>query len=359
MKDIIVIESELVKTSINPAEVFVTGGLDNLYREIEKKAKAGVEGLPVETDKGRKAFGAVCRKISSTKVFVESGMKQYVADLKAKIKPVDAERIRFVALLDDLRDEIDKPRQEYLQREQAVIDAANAVMKRLTDAVVVYAGTTSDELGRRVAEIEGIDTDNLPEDYKERAVAQKNSTLTILYQQHESTQKREADQAELEAARKLLAEQAEKKRQEEAAAAQAAREKKIAEEAAEKAKAEAEKREQTAIKAREEAEAAARRAEERRAEEARAAEIAKEQAIHDALQKAKEEAARAEAVKQAEFEKQRQEEEKRQASKKHRTKVKDEAVRFIQGIHGTTQEQAEGIFDAISNGEVPHVNVIW
>jgi len=49
--------------------------------------------------------------------------------------------------------------------------------------------------------------------------------------------------------------------------------------------------------------------------------------------------------------------EKKAANKRHRAKVKAEACQFIKGVYGTTQEQAEGIFDAISSGEVPHISV--
>jgi len=48
---------------------------------------------------------------------------------------------------------------------------------------------------------------------------------------------------------------------------------------------------------------------------------------------------------------------KKLADKEHRAKIKVESVRFIKGIYGTTETQAGSIFDAISCGDVPHVEV--
>jgi len=79
----------------------------------------------------------------------------------------------------------------------------------------------------------------------------------------------------------------------------------------------------------------------------------------EAERKAQEEADRKERERKAEIERVRIAEEKKAANKKHREKVKKEACRFIQGVYGTTQEQAEGIFDVIAAGDVPHIKIEW
>lgn len=56
---------------------------------------------------------------------------------------------------------------------------------------------------------------------------------------------------------------------------------------------------------------------------------------------------------------QRVADENKAKNKVNRAKTKSEAVYHIKGIYGTTLEQAEGIFDAIAAGDVPHTKIIW
>jgi len=264
--EIFVLENELVKTEINPADVFVPGGLDFLIDSISVKAKEAADGLDPATDKGRKAYGSICRKISSSKTFVETAMKNYVSDLKAKIKPVDAERIRFAAAMDALRDETDLPRQEWQWAEESKIKAADAVVKELNEAAIVYADTTAAELAQRIERIEQIDVDALPDSHKDNAAIFKDNALSKLYQQHVEVQKREAEAVELA---KLRAEAAAR------AEADAERKAKEHEETIEKERLAREEK----LKA-DAAAKATREAEEKAAEEKRNAELAIAQAKH-------------------------------------------------------------------------------
>ena len=363
MGEIIVLENELVKTEINPKDVFVAGGLDFIIGQISDKAKTEAEGLDPATDKGRKAFGSVCRKVSSSKTFIESAMKKFVADLKEQIKPVDAERIRFCTEMDRIRDEIDAPRKEWQAAEEAKIAAANAVMKELNDAAIVYADTTADDLAKRILKVESTDIDNLPEDYRENAENIRNDVLSKLYPQLIEVQRREVEAAELAKLRAEAAarEEADRKAKEERDRIE--REEQIKAEAAAKATREAEEKAAQAKNEADEAIAKAKRdaeaAENRRIAEAEAARVAQENAVKEAERKAKEEAEKLERDRLAELEQQRIAEEKKAANKKHREKIKKESCQFIMGINGTTQEQAEWIFDAIAFGSVPHIKIEW
>jgi hypothetical protein len=369
MKDIITVESELVATTIKPAEVFVPGGLDILINEIKTAAKREVEGLDPSTDKDRKAYGTTCRKISSSKVFVETAMKAYVSDLKAKIKPVDTERIRFVAAMEDIRREIDKPRQEYLRAEEETVAAANRVMRQIQDSRVILMGTTASDLGVRIGEIENINPEELPEDYRDMALTQKNEALTLLYQQQADLQKRETEQSELARLRQEAEEQNRKEEQERLIREQAERDERIRQEAEAKAKREAEESAETERQKKEaeltEAKAAAEKAERDRLQAIEQARIDKENAVKETEQKAKEEAERVERARlekeaeaKAAAERERMASEKKAANARHRAKINTAIASSVAEI-GIPSELCYALIDAINDRKIPHMGILY
>jgi hypothetical protein len=353
MNEIITVESELVVVNIKPAEVFVPGGLDVLINEIKAAAMKEVEGLDPSIEKDRKAFGTTCRKVSSTKVFVETGMKTYVADLKAKIKPVDAERIRFVAAMEDIRREIDKPRQDYLQAEEATVALANQIMKQIQDSMVIHLGTTSADLETRVTEIENIDIEALPENYQDRALLDKNSALTFLYQQQADLQKRENEQAELAKLRQEADERRQKEEADRLAKEQADREAEIIRKAEERAKREAG---EAAAKAIADARAAKEKAEKDAIEAKERAEREKREAVEEADRKERERLAEEERQK-AVAEAARKAAEKKAANKKHREAVNAGIVRALHQHVGVKESDCNLIIDAINDGMIPGVTI--
>ena len=390
--ELIVIDNELVKKEISPADVFVHGGLDVLICEISTKAKEEVAGLDPGNAKDRKVFGAVCRKISSSKVFIETAAKNYVADLKAKIKPVDAERIRWVKKLDELKDEIDKPRFDWQSAQDYAIAEAQRTINYLHDAVIVFSGTTAAELAKRIEAVEQTDIESLPAEYVDNAEKMRDEALAKLYAEHDAVTKREAEEAELDKLRQEAAARVEADRKAQEDKDRAELEAKIKAEAAETAKREAEEKAAAEIKRAKEAQEAAERrdkeAEDKRIADAEAAKVAAAKAQEEAaaeIRKAKEaqEAAERrekeaaantivtggciasmllqEAVNDKEDaerkERERLAEEKRIASKKHRAKIKAEATAAMVSKFGLSQDQANLEFDTYSAGTVPHISV--
>lgn len=369
MNEIIVVENELVRVELDPEKVFVNGGLDPLINKISEAVDEEVNGLDPSTEKGRKAYGSVCRKISSSSVFVETGMKNYVAELKAKIKPVDAERIRFVAAMKEIREKADHPRQEWLAKEEAKVAAANAIMKSLNDAVIVFSGTTSEELAKRIEAVEQTDIESLPEEYIANAEKMRDAALTKLYAEHDAVINREAEAAELEKLRVEAAERAEADRKAKEESDRKKREERLKAEAAEAAKREAEEQIRKAEEARIAAEAkakeeaaraaeAAAEAERKRLEDIEKARLAQEAAVKEAERKAKEEAERKEHERIAAEEQERQKEAKRITNAKHRAKIEREAALSLKA-EGFDSATAHAAIKAISSGRIANVQIIY
>jgi len=316
MGEIIVVENELVSQKIDLAEVFCPNGLEPVIAAIEAKARE-VE-YDVTTAKGRAAIGSLGQKIASSKVLLDNAGKKYAEDLKNKIKPIDSERKRMRDRLDSLKVEVLSPRDEWEATERAKIEAEETARQLELDHA-------------KALEMESLYA-------REREVARKEAEFA----------EAEADRRQKEEAARL-----EKEREE--------RERRLAEEAAAKAKAEAEAEAAKQIEA---ARLATEKAEREAKEAAVRAEEEKRLAVEAAELRAKEEAERKEReriadeeAKKATAEAERMAAEKKAANARHRAKINAEALRFIKGIYGTTEEQAQGIIDAIASGAVPHVTI--
>jgi len=108
--------------------------LDNVKDKItEFKANPP----PLNTEKGRKQYASMARKVASFKTALDSMGKELVDELKDVPKKVDAERKRIRELLDDWRDDVRKPLDDW-QAEQDAIEAkrlADIAAKELQDQI--------------------------------------------------------------------------------------------------------------------------------------------------------------------------------------------------------------------------------
>lgn len=348
--------------NVNALEVFSTDkGLDPIIEKIKEQVRS--EHLDVSTEDGRKRIASVARKIGSAKVTLENMALELTEDWRKKTNAVNAEKKRMKDELDTLRDEVKAPLDEYRQREAKRVEAFETRIDGIKNAdMFEFPDPTAEMIEQRIELLENM-INHEWEEFAQRAhdtYKESKSRLEVLL---ESRKKRDAEQAELERLRK-----------EAAAREQAERDERIAKEAAEKARIEAE---QKAQREREEAERKAKAEQDRLEAQAKAA----EQARIDAENKAKADAERAEqeriaAEKRAQAEKDaaikaerdRQEAErkaeaeaiaKREADKAHKAKINGAAANKIADIAGITYDQAMGIVDKISNGEVPNIKVIY
>lgn len=309
----------IVVEQIKPLELFTAPDKLKIFLDdIDKKAMSIVPDMT--TAKGRKDIASIAYKVARTKTTLDDLGKSEVAKLKDLPKKIDAGRKAAREFLDALAERYRQPLTDWEAEEKAKIEA--------------------EELAREISRCHGeaLEMESFFE--RERQVAKKEAEFArIEVERKEKEESARIEKERIEREERLKAEAAAKATKE--AEEKAAAEKKAADEAIAKAKRDAEE------------------AEQRRIAEAEAARISKENAVREAERKAREEADRKERDRIAEIERARIAEEKKAANKKHREKIKKEACRHIKGIYGVTQEQAEGIFDAISTGDVPHISVSW
>jgi hypothetical protein len=330
---------------LQPTDLFKPNGLDTILAKIREQATALTPDI--STEKGRKAIASMARKVASSKVFLDDLGKNLVADKKAEIAAVDAERKRMRDELDQLRDETRAPLTEFEEREKSRIEGHESALREIEQMGGHCAPASVEQLQQTVLAIEAYSSRDWQEFAARHAVASETA-LSRLRGEIERQQKAEAERAELERLRKAEAERQ-----------QGEREQRIREEAAAKAKAEADaaaQREREAMerKAREEKEAL-ERAKREADERARQSEIAAEQAKRDAEQAVERERQRAadEAARIA------AEEAKREADKKHREKIHSAASGGIVSAAGISESHAAAIVLAISRGEIQNVRITY
>lgn len=285
--------------------------LDNVKDKIDE-FKANHP--PLNTEKGRKQYASMARKVSSFKTALDGMGKDLVDELKDIPKKVDAERKRIRGLLDQWRDDVRKPLDDW-QAEQDAIEA-----KRLAD---IAAKELQEQVDR------------------------DHELAIFLYADYLRQKEEAAKQAIIDA--------------ENAAKAQKEREEQIAKEAAESARIAAEKEAQAAIdragREKVEAENARLRQEQESkaaAEKAEADKIAAAKKADDEKQAAIE----AERKRQADaLEAERLENEKREKNRAHVGNIRREAKEALMAECGLTEDAAKAIVLSIAGGKIKNIRI--
>ena len=113
-------------------------GLDPYLDNVKDKiAEFKANPPPLNTEKGRKQYASMARKVASFKTALDGMGKELVDELKDVPKKVDAERKRIRELLDAWRDDVRKPLDDW-QIEQDELEAkrlAEIAAKELQDQV--------------------------------------------------------------------------------------------------------------------------------------------------------------------------------------------------------------------------------
>jgi colicin import membrane protein len=318
----------IVVEKLKPAELFTTPALlDTLLDGVRAKVLSIVPD--VSTAKGRKDIASVAYRVAQSRVLLDNLGKEEVAKLKDLPKKIDAGRKTAREFLEKLQEEYRQPLTAWEEVEK--LRVLEEEIDRETGMAFEAAAAKYDlirreqEVARKEAEFARIEEERRQKEESERLAKEQAEREERIRKEAEERAKREAEEA---AARKIAEAKAAQERAEreaKEAAERAEREKREAVEAAER-------------KAREEAD---------RVERMR---VAKEEA-------AKAEAERLQQERIAKEEAERVAAEKKAANRCHQAKINGEAVRCIKGIHGTTEEQAAAIIEAIAAGSVPHVTI--
>ena len=96
---------------LDVAVVFSDGGMDKILKEVEVKTMSHVPDLT--TDDGRKDIAAMAHKVARSKTLIDDLGKDLVSDWKQKAKRIDGYRKTKRDFLDDLKDRVRKPLNEW------------------------------------------------------------------------------------------------------------------------------------------------------------------------------------------------------------------------------------------------------
>ncbi|ENW78373.1 hypothetical protein F909_04062 [Acinetobacter sp. ANC 3929] len=360
-------ELQVLEQNVIVAAFSKVGGTDELYERIAQEVRSHVPD--VSTKKGRDAIGSLALKISKSKTLIEKCGKDLVAEQKAQIKLIDDDRIGVVKKFDLLRDEILAPRDAWEKAEEDRVAKHQHNIKeiRLHATEGFLELTTAEMLAGAIGLVEEVIIDSSFEEFEQEAKIAKLETLEKLRSAIAAREKYEAEQAELERLRKAEQECLQREHEERIAkeAADKARIEAEAKALAEKQRLEREQKEQAELAERQQREAAEREArlqaekeaallreeqlKQQAIEQAKQAEIQKQQAIEaERLRMEQEQAAKAEAERQAEL--------ARQANQAHKKKICNEALKGLLAL-GVDEAKGKEILQAINKGLVPHVSI--
>lgn len=294
----------------NAPTVYVQGGLDRFYDQVVEQVSDEVPEL--STAAGRKRVSSLARLVASSKVAIVTPGRDYLKQIKAQPKIIEAELREFTQKMDALRDQVRQPltdweaEQEAIKAaEQAAIEAARLAEQKERDHELAIL---MDEKFNHDREADAIEAQRL------------------------------ADEQAAQAERDRIAREAEIKRQ---AAEQAERDKQAALQQAELASQMAELAEQRRIEAQERAEAA-------RIEAEKQAKIDAEQAVERYRQEQQAQAQRIDAERIA-----------RENDANNKRAINNAVKAALMHQFGLTDDIAQAVVIAIAKQQIPHTHITY
>ncbi|MFV1593307.1 hypothetical protein VWZ88_12670 [Phaeobacter sp. JH20_36] len=309
------------------------GGIEELVTLIETEVSA--VHCDYSTDKGRKAARSLAAKVSRSKTLIDAVGKEMTEDWREKTKKVNDQRKVATSRLDELRDKIKAPADEFEAKEAERVKAHMLALDKFS-LEALSSHDSSAELQAKIDLIEATEISSDWEEFEGDARQQKAAALDKYRDDLAIAQAREAQEAELE---QLRAEKAERERKE--AEEQAARQREQEErEAKDRAHEEAER---------------ARIAAEKRAEQEKADAEARHQ---QELKEAKDAADKAAAAERKRIEDEKRAAEEAEAQRKadadHRKAITAEIVASITKVQPRSYEH---LIELMIDGKIPHVKV--
>ena len=324
-------------------------GGDYLSNFIQRvRDEVGNEVPDLSTKKGRARVASLAAQVSKAKAAVEKPGRDYLRDIKAKVKPIEENIREFVRAMDDLRDQVRKPLTEWEEAEKARIRKHEVKIEMIKNLSVCIDGFSSYTLREKLAASELFEPSEFEEFEGEAATALLLTQKTL----RDALAKREAfeaEQAAQEAERQRLAEE---RRQMEL--------EKAKQEAADKARRDAEAKAKADQEAAQRREIEARMAQEKAEREAEAAKQREEKAKADAAaqaERAAQAAAEAERKRIADEEAAKAAEEKRrQEDQEHRAAINRAALADLVALE-LDEATAKRVLIGIIQGKVANVGI--
>ena len=250
------------KEPITPALFFRATGSDAILATLKEEVRRQAAALDISTEKGRKAIASLAHKVARSKTFLDDAGKDLVADKKAEIAAVDAERLKVRTSLDELKEEVRKPLTDWENEEAERVEAHKAALQIVTDiSDRALSLEDPEEIKAKMTLIDTLRTGRIWQEFKQPADAATSLAYERLQMAMRKAEQRQAEQAELERLRKEDAER--RQREHDLEVARIAREEadRVARENARRQAEEAERERQRIENERLQAEARARQAE--------------------------------------------------------------------------------------------------
>ena len=340
------------KKLLAPEKLFTPKAMDQVLKDITDKAKAFVPDM--STEKGRKAIASMAYQVSRTKTFLDEKGLSLTAGWAAQKKLVDLERNKIKSTLDNLRDEVRAPLDEWEDANEKRINERKERIVLIEEAKNFSTGHSLEVVQNA---IKGLAT-LIEFDWQEFSVKAKNchdESLDILVKVEAQIKVQLAEKEELDKLR-LEKEEREKKDRDARIAQEAADKVRI--DAENKAKAEKIKVEQDKIDA---ANASKAREDKIEADKKKAVQdkIDAEARAKDAINKGKIAAARATTIERQKVAAKKLADDQaaaaREADEKHHALINNEAMKSILAIIAGTEDYsflAKNIVTAIAKGRI-------
>lgn len=343
----------------------------NSLAQFVEAARAAVinEVQDLSTDKGRKRIASLAATVAKSKTAVDKAGRDYLRKLKEQPKVIEAELRQFEVDMNALRDEVRGPLNEWEAKQEAEEARLQSAIDQVVNKFTLDPEANADEIAGALFSLE--QEPLTVEDFGHRleeAEQKRAYGITVLNEQLTKRKQYEAEQAELVANRRKIAQMEEEKRIKDA------KEQAVADERARVEREQQEKRDSDARRVRE-AEDIARRAEqdriaaEQRAEdERRQSQQRQEQAAADARQKVLDEQAERERLQREADEQKKRDDDARAANRAHQGAVNKGALDALLAVNMSAEGQpesflseveAKAIVTAIIRGQIPAVTITY
>ena len=205
-----------VAEPLHPVTLYADSAVvDAVLAQAVRLAREAAVGLTADTAKGRKALSSVAYRVARTKTALDDAGKQLVADIKAQVATIDAERRRIRETLDALKAEISKPVTEWEAAEAARLAQIESVLSKLRG--LYQPGMTVSELTVALDYAEAVDPTTCEERAEEARLVQAQVVAMLV------TARQQAIDAEALAAERARLDEERRRLEAEQAAAEAAR----------------------------------------------------------------------------------------------------------------------------------------
>lgn len=358
----------------NAPAIFGHNSLDRFVAMARASVIGEVPDLSTAT--GRKRIASLAATVARSKTALDGKGRDYLRELKAKPKVIEAELRKFGEDMDALRDEVRKPLNEWEAKKEAEEAAVQSAIDQVVQRFTLPADANADEIQGALFGLEQEPlTVDVFGDRLEEAEAKRTYGITVLTEQLAKRQQYEREQAELVENRRKIAALEEEKRIKAAADQAVEDERKRADEERQRiAHQQQLQRDEDARKLREaehkamQAENDRLAAEERAEDERNQATLRQQQAVEQERLRLEREQAERERLQREQEEQQRRDDEARAANRAHQGKINKAALDAILAINMAPEGQpeaflkpdvAKNIVAAIIRGQIPAVTITY